>query len=213
MWREIMRHHVSRNVLPAFSLTGRIRSFGIAFLLWGMVVFPAAAHQAPDPNGPPPVRDYVSCGHFETRADAQAYFDSRELDLPEVLDADGDGIACEDAFLDPDSPPPAMDYTTCGHFESQASAQEALESGLLPNPSLLDGDGDGIACEDAFEMSAGNTVTAQPTAPAPGAVLLPKTGTGTDESRDATPWSVAFVLTSGLAFVLGHRIRGERDGQ
>ncbi|HEV2127406.1 MAG TPA: excalibur calcium-binding domain-containing protein, partial [Thermomicrobiales bacterium] len=46
----------------------------------------------------PTAVDPVSCGHFETQADAQAYFDSTELDDPSVLDPDGDGIACEFRF-------------------------------------------------------------------------------------------------------------------
>jgi hypothetical protein len=210
--REIMRRHSPNTFPAAFPVSNRFVLIGIALLLWILLAFPAGAQEISDPDSPPPARDYVSCGHFETQADAQAYFDSRELELPEVLDGDADGIACEDAFLDPDSPPPAMDYTSCGHFESQASAQEALDSGLVADPALLDGDGDGIACENAFETVAGNTEIAEPTVPAPAAVRLPKTGAGTSGSEGATPWAIAFVLTSGVALVLGHRLRRERDG-
>lgn len=49
-------------------------------------------------EGGPVVVDPVSCGHFETQADAQAYFDTYELDDPSVLDPDGDGYACEFRF-------------------------------------------------------------------------------------------------------------------
>jgi hypothetical protein len=51
-----------------------------------------------DEDGGPVVVDPVSCGHFETQQDAQAYFDAHDLADPGVLDADGDGIACERAF-------------------------------------------------------------------------------------------------------------------
>jgi hypothetical protein len=122
-------------------------------------------------NGGPPVRDYTTCGHFETQADAQAALDAGNLPHPEFLDGDGDGIACEDAFGEVDGGPPARDYTSCGHFETQQDAQKALDSGQLPHPEFLDGDGDGIACEEAFE---------QDTDASPGAPVsaLPSTGAG-----------------------------------
>ena len=43
--------------------------------------------------------------------------------------------------------PAVIDPTSCGHFESQEDAQEALHSDDLPNSESLDPDGDGIACE------------------------------------------------------------------
>ncbi len=142
--------------------------------------------------------DPTSCGHFETYEGAQAAFDNGSVSDPRNLDADGDGIVCEDAFdvgdgeltedrftcddfasqgeaqaffdgdaterqrfiLDPDqngqacegagggeSPP--VDETTCGAFETQADAQEALETD--PDlQSILDANDNGVACEDAF---------------------------------------------------------------
>ena len=47
--------------------------------------------------------------------------------------------------------PVVVDPTSCGHFETQADAQAAFDSGDLPDPENLDWDGDGIACEEAFD--------------------------------------------------------------
>lgn len=49
------------------------------------------------------------------------------------------------------------DYTSCGHFETQGDAQESFDDGSVSNPEYLDGDGDGIACEDAFGIGGGAT--------------------------------------------------------
>ncbi|HEV2129206.1 MAG TPA: excalibur calcium-binding domain-containing protein [Thermomicrobiales bacterium] len=96
-------------------------------------------------EGPPAVVDPVSCGHFATQPDAQAALEARP-ELAPVLDANGNGVACEEAF-----PGVVVDPTSCGHFETREDAQAALDEGAVPNPENLDGDGDGIACEDAFD--------------------------------------------------------------
>lgn len=63
-------------------------------------------------DGGPVVVDPVSCGHFESQEDAQAYFDEYQLDDPSVLDPDGDGIACEFAFDEEASSGGDTDETT-----------------------------------------------------------------------------------------------------
>jgi len=91
-------------------------------------------------------RDDASCGHFDTQADAQAALDETP-DLATSLDADGNGIACEESQT---GGPVVVDPVSCGFFESQEDAQAALDG----DPSLattLDSDNDGITCEDAFE--------------------------------------------------------------
>lgn len=177
-----------------------------------------AAPASAQNEGPPPARDYVSCGHFEIQADAQAILDSGTLDEigMQSLDGDGDGIACEEAFeLDPDSPPLARDYTSCGHFETQEDAQELLDSGLLDElgRQSLDGDGNGIACEGVFgDDTAEPTVPAPsapaaPTAPAPSTTTvtgLPTTGTGPAPVPD---WELLAlgtlaILSSGAALAV-----------
>jgi hypothetical protein len=136
--------------------------------------------------------DPVSCGHFQSQPDAQEVLDSGDLDDNgrHSLDRDGDGIACEEAFgLDPNSPPPARDYVSCGHFETQEDAQEALDSGQLDENGRqsLDGDGDGIACERAFETTGGSVPAA-----------LPGTGTGAG-TGDADTISTWIGMVAGMS--------------
>lgn len=52
--------------------------------------------------------------------------------------------------------PAVVDPTSCGHFESQEDATEALHSGELANPEPLDPDGDGIACETRWSTDPGS---------------------------------------------------------
>lgn len=179
-------------------------AIGLMILAAMLIAMPAGAQEL-DPDSPPPVRDYVSCGHFETQIDAQIVLDSGNLDElgRQSLDGDGDGIACEEAFgLDPNSPPPAIDYTSCGHFESQEGAQEALDSGDLDELGVqsLDGDGDGMACEDAFAAApAAHTQSAPDTT-----VRLPNTGAGTAKhaSDETGTLALALVLMSGGALTV-----------
>lgn len=117
--------------------------------LVSMAIAPAAGAQGADPEGPPPARDYVSCGHFENQADAQAFFDSREISNPEVLDGDGDGIACEDAFGEPEP-------IDCEDMPTLADAQWYFDTAEIADPCLMDPDGDGIPCEYIFgQVDAG----------------------------------------------------------
>lgn len=171
-----------RDFQPTVSFGLHLIAIGAMMLLAMLAAMPASAQEL-DPNSPPPANDHVSCGHFDSRASAQETLDSGLLDElgRQSLDGDSDGIACEDAFLDPNSPPPARDYVSCGHFETQADAQEALDSGNLDElgRQSLDGDGDGIACENAFDTTEPATDTDQETT---GVVRLPNTGTGIVET-------------------------------
>jgi hypothetical protein len=203
--REIMIRHFQAAISGSFR---RSVATGLMMLAAMLMATPAGAQEL-DPNSPPPANDYVSCGHFQTQADAQEVLDYGNLDElgRQSLDGDGDGIACEDAFLDPDSPPPARDYTSCGHFESQEGAQAALDSGLLDELGVqsLDGDGDGIACEDAFASAPDAEVVS---APATGVTSLPRTGTGPADgaSDDTGALVLALVLMSGGALTLRRRL-------
>lgn len=185
-------------------------SFGLRFVaigllsLFAMLATTPAGAQDLDPDSPPPARDYVSCGHFESQADAQEMLDSGTLDELErqSLDADGDGTACEDVFLDPDSPPPARDYVSCGHFDSQESAQEMLDSGDLDElgEQSLDGDADGIACEDAFDTGEAEAAPAD-------VARLPNTGTGAgDASSNHGVMLASLVLASGSLLLLSRKL-------
>lgn len=173
---------------------------------WLALAIPAGAQD----EGPPPVNDAVSCGGFQTQADAQEVLVFGELDADGIfaLDPDGNGIACEGVFppLDPNSPPPARDYVSCGHFDSQASAQEMLDSGLLDENgrASLDGDGDGIACEIRWGAPSGENVSTAPTS----VTTLPKTGIGpgADDGHVAAVMSTILALMSGALLAVRKQI-------
>lgn len=92
-----MRGRTRHIIIPTFGLP--LIAAALALLLWATLALPAHAQDA----GPPPARDYVSCGHFDTQADAQAALDAGNLDANGVasLDSDGDGYACETRFGEP----------------------------------------------------------------------------------------------------------------
>ena len=139
--------------------------------------------------------DRVSCGFFETQADAQAYFEERTLEDPSVLDWDGDGIACEDAFVT--AGPTVIDRVSCGHFESRAAAQEYFDDATIDDPSVLDPDGDGVACEFAFDDE--NT--------AADVVALPSTGAGAAERAPLhAPYIVALVSAAAALLAVRQRL-------
>ena len=91
-------------------------------------------------------RDYGSCEAYASPEAAQAVLDqSSDPIIAAILDGDGNGIACDQPTT---GGPAVVDPTSCGHFESQADAQAALDA----RPELattLDSDGNGIACEQA----------------------------------------------------------------
>ncbi len=101
------------------------------------------------------------------QAEAQAILDADPSD-PNGLDADGDGVACEfeasstgevsfedgtGLVTDYASPAPQQYGQTsdldCADFGSREEAQAALDADPA-DPSDLDADGDGIACEELF---------------------------------------------------------------
>jgi hypothetical protein len=92
----------------------------------------------------------LDCGHFATREEAQRVLRQDPSD-PNYLDGDGDGVACEDLpSANDQSPGVSSDEAVnldCASFATQEEAQRVLRQD--PNdPNYLDGDGDGVACED-----------------------------------------------------------------
>jgi|GEM_PF-6894899 len=107
---------------------------------------------------PAPAED-LDCADFTGHEEAQAHYDADTSD-PDGLDGDGDGIACEalapgsddgydgdvydDAGGAPD-PSGGLDLD-CADFTDQSEAQGYLDADPS-DPSGLDGDADGVACE------------------------------------------------------------------
>jgi len=112
----------------------------------------------------------LDCSAFSTQPEAQAVLDADPSD-PNGLDGDDDGIACESlpsggsvlptppAAQEPvaEAPPAeeqpvaaqaaAQDVLNCSDFDYQEDAQAELARDP-DDPNGLDGDDDGIACED-----------------------------------------------------------------
>lgn len=102
---------------------------------------------------PSPTYDYTSCEQFETQDDAQKELNKRTDDSLErrfALDADGDGVACEDTFGVGDGEQPE-DLRTCDDFANKEEAQAYFDNEATDlQGSILDPDGDFLACEDAY---------------------------------------------------------------
>jgi hypothetical protein len=96
--------------------------------------------------------DQFDCASFDSQEEAQAELES-DLSDPSNLDADDDGIACE-VFDYGDSggggEGPDLD---CADFATQEEAQAEYDSDPS-DPNGLDGDDDGVACEDQQDGDA-----------------------------------------------------------
>lgn len=125
--------------------------------------------------------DPTSCGHFETWEDAQAALKDPATTNAENLDPDSDGVACESAFGVGDGDIPA-DQMSCSNFESQEAAQAHYDASGASQRDILDPDGDGTACEDAFEQE----VDEEP-AESGAIAALPSTGAGPGEAATLLP--------------------------
>jgi micrococcal nuclease len=110
---------------------------------------PAASQSATPGSG---ADSNLDCASFETHHEALRVLEQDPSD-PHYLDGNGDGVACEElAENQPDDQPPSTGSATdsnldCASFATHEQAQRVLEQDLS-DPHYLDGDGDGVACED-----------------------------------------------------------------
>jgi micrococcal nuclease len=110
---------------------------------------PAASQSASPGSG---ADSNLDCASFETHEEAQRVFEQDPSD-PHYLDGDGDGVACEElAESQPDDQPPSTGSGNdsdldCASFATHEEAQRVFEQDLS-DPHYLDGDGDGVACEE-----------------------------------------------------------------
>jgi micrococcal nuclease len=110
---------------------------------------PAASQSASPGSG---VDSNLDCASFETHEEAQRVLEQDPSD-PHYLDGDGDGVACEElAENQPDDQPPSTGSGNdsdldCASFATHEQAQKVYEQDLS-DPHYLDGDGDGVACEE-----------------------------------------------------------------
>ena len=94
----------------------------------------------------------LDCAGFGTHEEAQRVFEQDPSD-PHYLDGDGDGVACEDLPKSQPGDQPSSagsdgdSNLDCASFATHEEAQRVLEQDQS-DPNYLDGDGDGVACED-----------------------------------------------------------------
>ncbi len=114
----------------------------------------------------------LDCSDFDTQQEAQAEL-RRDPSDPHGLDADNDGIACEELPSGAQQDEYDNGVTTqqagdldCADFSSQAEAQAEFDRGAS-DPHRLDADNDGQACEEfdyggSGTPSDGETTAADP---------------------------------------------------
>jgi micrococcal nuclease len=92
----------------------------------------------------------LDCASFAYQEDAQMVLKQDPSD-PNYLDGDGDGVACEDLPSTDDQSPGVSSggdvNLDCASFVTQEEAQRVLKQDPS-DPNYLDGDEDGVACED-----------------------------------------------------------------
>jgi micrococcal nuclease len=92
----------------------------------------------------------LDCASFTYQEDAQRVLKQDPSD-PNYLDGDGDGVACEDLPSTNDESPGVKSGEDgdldCASFATHEEAQRVFEQDPS-DPNYLDGDGDGVACED-----------------------------------------------------------------
>ena len=122
--------------------------------------------------------DY-NCADFVTRAQAKIVLE-RDPSDPHYLDGDGDGVPCEDlpARTNGKIPPlPADGDYNCADFVTRAQAKAVLDRDP-GDPHYLDGDGDGVPCEDLPAGSSASAVSGSSSSPASVSASAPSTAAG-----------------------------------
>ena len=148
----------------------------------------------------------VDCIDFATQPEAQAVLDQDPSD-PNGLDADGDGVACEElpsggSSPEPSSPEPSSPEPAdldCVAFATQPEAQAEFDADPS-DPNGLDADNDGIACE---ELSGVDDSTISPDTADDDQYGTDDVQYGTDDVQDETvPPDTVLPETGGPVSVL-----------
>ncbi len=152
--------------------------------------------------------DY-DCADFTTQAEAQQFLLAGD---PYGLDADNDGMACDNLAMggtgggmtqQPTTPTQYVQPTTptqgdldCADFASQAEAQATFNADPS-DPNGLDADGDGIACEENVPTTPTATQYTPPTTTAP-TTTAPTTTAPTTTAPTTTAPTATTTTTTAL---------------
>ena len=150
----------------------------------------------------------LDCADFATQEEAQAVLE-RDPSDPNGLDADNDGIACEeprgggggggDGELD------------CADFPTQGAAQRELAKDRT-DPNNLDADGDGRACEDLIGEGREGPPPVRDQYPPEGDVgnpkdVIPGTGVRNVPPTGGPPYlAVGALVLLGVALIVGRGV-------
>src|ERR671910_688572 len=153
-------------------------------------------------------QDLYDCASFGSQAAAQAELE-RDPSDPSNLDADNDGVACEeprgggggggDGELD------------CADFPTQGAAQRELAKDRT-DPNNLDADGDGRACEDLIGEGREGPPPVRDQYPPEGDVgnpkdVIPGTGVRYVPPTGGPPYlAVGALVLLGVALIVGRGV-------
>ena len=153
----------------------------------------------------------LDCADFATQQLAQAELE-RDLSDPNGLDADNDGIACEElAGGGGGGGNPELD---CADFSTQRAAQREFAKDRT-DPNNLDADNDGIACEELIgEGRDGPTPVREQyeAKPPPGPVdrpegVIPRTGVRRVPPTGGPPYlALGALVLLGVALIAGRGV-------
>jgi len=181
------------------------------FVLFAMLGFLAMAAPAKAQEGPS--AHPTECAEFTNQAAAQTYFDAQGADY-QNFDADGNGIACDEAGAfesgGPSAGPegPSAHPTECAEFTNQTAAQTYFDAQGADYQNF-DADGNGVACDEADTSNSGSA-TADSSDKADSVVsALPTTGSGPMSETNAVVIALigAATLLAGCAAMAVRRMK------
>jgi micrococcal nuclease len=163
----------------------------------------------------PPNVKYVErflAAQREARAESAGLWGLSANKLCQLADrSNGIGGGCVTESKPTATPSPSFSDRDCADFDNQTEAQEVLENDLS-DPNGLDGDSDGVACEDLpGGNSASPSASARTSASAPAGGGLPPAPGGDYDCSDLTYSQAQQVLRSDPSDP--HYLDGDDDGE
>ncbi len=161
-------------------------------LVASMMLAPAALAQT----------DY-DCADFATQEEAQQFLLAGD---PYLLDADNDGMACDNLAMGgtgmtQQPTTPTQGDLDCADFASQAEAQATFNADPS-DPNGLDADNDGIACEENVPTTPTATQYTPPTTTAPMTTAPTTTAPTTTAPTATTTTTTALPATGGPSLLI-----------
>jgi hypothetical protein len=165
---------------------------------------------SPPPEEPPTTTADLDCADFAAQQEAQAELE-RDPSDPNNLDADNDGIACEELAGGGGGGDGELD---CADFATHGAVQRELAKDRT-DPNNLDADNDGMACEELVDEGRNGTTPVgeqyEPKRP-PGPVdrpegVIPRTGVRRVPPTGGPPYlAVGALVLLGVALIAARSV-------